>query len=1560
MYNAMIDRANQSDNIRFVLRDIRNTWQPTYGLEAKLYLVPDSVPFMDWQCKFLFLDGGVTASNVSEPDDWGGDAIEQRYHRDSVTWGMTIADSVVIDWRPERTQWWSQIYSGGQWCRVPLTEQQRAARSRPFGEIWSDHDKGAGTWGNTNFVVVTGHLANENPAAHADSTILWIDLFYDIGRHETYYDPQEEKQFNATDNLSQHCTTLVVRQRDLAPAGLEGWDKYQSISLPFDATRCNATTAGPLHPSTGVSRRINLRVRYAGNATVALRSIAVRDSIGNLMLTGSQWAIDARDEIQADRDRAAGGPSTIHRSIIGFAADGEQSPIQSASVNQVNKWLINGYDGIADAYNGDRLDTANLWLEGLHREPAHHQLSQDPDSLGRLTMVMPEFGGTQDTREWWKAWMLYSDTSGRGAVHEHNGGRFQLPELLLHKDSIELFERQEQLRHMCQYLPGAPATFLFQKDVAKVAALARDQKKRLIPIVFASSNFWVNMNEIQRTPLLGGIGTDRILEGAELRCMANLCLAYGAKGIFWQVLTERMDILTNAGQSFWYGFKLDWPVAGRSTADALQDLYDTLAINDAEKVERVFLTNVWTGWGVRYRAVRQYNQWLASVGPELMKLTWRDAYSIHAQRPIRYRYEVFDGCASGINTGRVVEDTTTRRTLPSTEIVTKVTARSLDGQLDPDSATYVELGLFDVLPGWQLDGSTWTADVMQDTHHVFLCNRRTFEPSDDIAAGLRRDTMVSLAGTRTIGLKLNIPTPTANEFVFVRVREVAADSTPLPGLTSLRIPLDTIVPFDSVVNLTLGPGRAALLRINYLPWDSTIIAGRLEYSNQRKVVWDPDQRRFHAVYMMAHDSSQYDSVCYRRSRQVTDSTGSILWEPKHYVLSYTGVVDDEIEFNRHPSLTIRRTPLDLTGTAITVVWTGHRNTVLYPARQVLLRTLFSPDMPACVEMDPVVDVVDSAVYGSAANRWGTPVISRTDGSDIIAWSDSLVGIKAAARVLNNPLFSDSWWQSPAFYTDTIHVSARYGSSSSDTRGIYPSVPTFAHIVSRDSNVAVVWEQRYNATGAHILYKRLQHKHSGLQDTLIALDSSVANVSLSYGYHRNPSISQHQDDWRHVQEVVTWETKPTGFLALLGGRQRINVRSIYTATRTFDADDQPDVIEPIPFLWGWGISLHPLNGLDWLYPNVASIRFVDSAVTRTGLSTIAFRSRLTPSSQERVREIGYQWANMGFEDPRRYSHGGWYPTNSETPTTQTDRHIVLYEDQDEAQSPRMKTSREFFFARGRPIGYIARGRELSLRMGDSAGVGFGYTMMDVWMASTSSSSPIDMSLRDTSTRVIDSFATAESLLKTRYFSAGDSTWIGVSVSAGLHGDTTGRWGSHVTYVVELVDSATNQAVHQLDSFRISTTNTEYAAHLVDTLDLLSSTYFVRTRVDTVGVSVPEITNDSRYPIGEVQSEVTDSLPAFKIRRHGVNESVGDVDLRVTTHPNPTRDASQTRFTVPTRDRVRVIVSQRDGAFAATILDEWLEAGRYAVDVDLRGLLPGVYIVQVHVGGNAQITKVVVSP
>jgi hypothetical protein len=141
-----------------------------------------------------------------------------------------------------------------------------------------------------------------------------------------------------------------------------------------------------------------------------------------------------------------------------------------------------------------------------------------------------------------------------------------------------------------------------------------------------------------------------------------------------------------------------------------------------------------------------------------------------------------------------------------------------------------------------------------------------------------------------------------------------------------------------------------------------------------------------------------------------------------------------------------------------------------------------------------------------------------------------------------------------------------------------------------------------------------------------------------------------------------------------------------------------------------------------------------------------------------------------------------------------------------------------------------------------------------------------------------------------------------------------------------------------------------------LDLLSGTYYIRTRVDTAGIVVPEITNDSRYPIGEIRMEILDSLPMFKLRRIAKSERA---DLRITAFPNPTVDGSEVRFSVPKGGRVRVMLSDYDGRFATTLIDEWMDEGRYAVVIDTLDLRPGVYVVQVHAGPDRGIAKIIVT-
>jgi hypothetical protein len=1226
--------------------------------------------------------------------------------------------------------------------------------------------------------------------------------------------------------------------------------------------------------------------------------------------------------------------------------------VHGASVARVTRWLHEDVYRLNDRRNGDRPDTLNLWLEGLHREGVFHQAT-NADSIGRLTTLAPEFGTPQDRTGPGSAWTVGGSEYDRGAIFEHNGGKFMLSELIVDRDSVERFERQVQLRHLQQYLPGESELFPFQTQVARAARLARDERKRMIAVTFVSNNIW-----IREPRLLGNVfhnspdsmGCDRILEPAEIRGAANVALSLGATGIFWQVLSHPMNFL-NLDTASWlpFGQLLDWPISGGTTADMTQDRVVGFQITTRDGAHTYTMPDTfWTGWRVRSDAVREYNRWLRRVGAELVKLRWRDAYSIHAQRAIPYR--TYDGCPS-VEVGY----TTSARSIPANEIISHVNTRSPVGQPDPDSATYVELGLFDVKPGrWRPDtNSAWLPDAMMDTHFVFVANRRVFEPTSDVTDSARRASMVALAGTRTIELKLNLMNK--GQFVFCHVEEIEADTARLPGATVPRVALDSVLAADSVVRLTLGPGRASLLRITYDNWEREIIPARIEYTNQRKVVWDPDQRRYHAVYRRPDTAnSRFDQVCYRRSRVMDSVDGSILWE-REYVLSGPRSTMDSMVFNRHPALTIRRAP-GIPRTVVTVVWTAHRTPVPYAAHQVLLRVGASPDQPFAFDTSSFIEVVDSAFYGHPTNQWGTPVVARLDGADVIAWSDSLVGIKARARVIPNPA-GGNWWKAAPVYTDSIHVSSMYGWGGDDTRGRWPAVPTFAHIVSRDSNVALVWEQPdWSAPGpmrpAFICYQRLQHTRAGGNDTLVALDSSFAVVNNDPGIHRHPSVSQHQDAWRRVQDVVVWETVAAPVTG--GPANFVTVRSVFFESRVFNTTDQPDILTGKPELWGWSMKFYRLNGLDWLYPTVASVTYRDTNGTVEAISTIAHRARLKASSPVTVYETGFQWADDKLRPSRPYAYSGHWHASSETPTIQPANHALLYEN-DTSANPNLLTSRQYFLGRGRPLGYTAEGRVLAMRLSGAPGVGLSFSMVDPWAATADTSFPITMGKRDSTLRIIGALSGATGLLRTRMFDAGDSTVIGISLSAAFRGDTTGFSGTAMGYVVELVDSATNERVHLLDSSVITTVNGSRVVNIVDTLDLVSSRYFIRAVIDTVGVTVPAVTGDSRYAIGEIRVDVVDTLPLYRPRRL---PDRGGSDLRITAHPNPATDATEARFTVDVAGRIRVIVSDHDGRFARTLLDEWMEPGRYALDIDTSTLVSGRYVVQVHAGDQTGLVKVLV--
>jgi hypothetical protein len=373
------------------------------------------------------------------------------------------------------------------------------------------------------------------------------------------------------------------------------------------------------------------------------------------------------------------------------------------------------------------------------------------------------------------------------------------------------------------YLPGVSLLTI----MGRTAELARDRNRRMVFVLFNTNNFDF-MRHWDSSGAHVDTGITRIPEASELRCLANLALAYSARGLIHQITSSAANVLEmtdtpeggvwTGGNDSWalgpgvldeYDYFAEFPVFERSRSSSFAG------------PQRYVVNDFYTGWGARTRETQRLNRWIRdSIGPELMKLRWRDAYSINFTVPQTWarRYSWQDRNGRWHNRW----DSVGHRPIARGEIIEQVTTtRPEAAKPDPPEATYVEVGLFyprtDTLALRRRLAATSTA------HHLFLVNRRCFEPGDDLwrsasptdslRAVARRDSMVALAETRTISVRLNIPGGGSR----VRVREIGTDTSRLPGAHVPRRPLDTIVASDGIVNITLGPGRAALLRISTLP-----------------------------------------------------------------------------------------------------------------------------------------------------------------------------------------------------------------------------------------------------------------------------------------------------------------------------------------------------------------------------------------------------------------------------------------------------------------------------------------------------------------------------------------------------------------------------------------------------------------------------------------------------------------------------------------------------------------------------------------------------------------------
>ena len=1103
----------------------------------------------------------TTVFNLEYLDDRDSTAPREAIYETSLA-NTTVASGVAFKYKDSQTERWDSAYNPTTQKWEPHAAGVKVNSTYFFEKVNFDNWEG---FRAPYFIAVNGHLFPNGNAVDAD-TLLKINVYYEVGYDEKYYD-SSDALVTATDNERFLYKTVGVTKGELKPSGAPpfNWNEYREVIKPINFER--EGMGGPNHEGA-TAHSIDMEVIYLGGEKLALRSVALRDSIVNLLLTETQEADDYRDSIVAEIDTLVRDEQTnaLRTEIHNLRINDEPEVIHVTAFKQIKQLIELNFSNFP---GGDTLTTYNgwavpqvSWLGESDWVTNGTYLGNNFAPLGIRFNFLRDSAGTP---------IVYKLTEHNvldvPSVKQHNGGQWGIPLFFdfdelsdptyaaTMQDRIDTMELIWQHGKLGAAVPGEDLDDNFGgwllRKLYESRAYAREIGRPYMEYAGIQSWFRIwcfpgdSILSIDTTYI--GVGPeffpvydttfntvcDTLLdhrhERAEVRALLRLPAIYGAKGLAlyqyeaapWikqafdgeSVVSYWGDEGTGFGRAMELGFG-GWPIS--DTADNILDFYlfhpgeyepngDQTVTYDTLGV----MPDLYLGFRDYKTEVHQGLSWLQQVGPVLQRLKWRDAYSIHFQADLP---------------NQTHDDTLTHRTLPTDEILAGVrTWHPITGVVDSAWATYVEVGLYETV----VDTTGGERNRLRDTNYLSILNRRVFTTenydSADIGYSASEKALLdTLSETRVIELKLQhlVNPDTSNQYNrFVRVREVYPDTEPLP-LIGQRMPLDTIlntnagiINGEATVLLTLGAGRAALLEVTYAQPDESIQDGLLTRNNQRKMIFDPVSDRYYSVYHHFDSTLSDWHVFMRRSLPVSQS-GTILWEPfESHVSDYMDDGDDPRTLNSHPSITMRYLPSG--DSRISIVWTAHPNASGHPfEREVLIRDITywtqisGSDTTEWTVAAPIRSL--GYHYGLDAEEWGTPVISSASGTDVgeyVAWSDSTVGIVAQVRLLDTNIFlNNPVWTAP----DTVsrhHTTAGFGS------GQYPAMPPFTHRDLAQESLPIVWQQP-GVTSTGISYARLDYTPPPTGSALLVDYSWINNNGGLWWISPNVNSGYGTNHYRH--------------------------------------------------------------------------------------------------------------------------------------------------------------------------------------------------------------------------------------------------------------------------------------------------------------------------------------------------------------------------------------------------------------------------------------------------------------
>ena len=1519
--------------------------------------------YFDYHHVFTQFDDDVTAINTSSANllsDGAGPRESIYFPADS---GTVVASDIAYNKDTVEVYRYPKYYTGSSWA------------DRPYGTVMDvalllNEKKQPGNLYN---VVVKGHLFYPLGTLAVDSdSLLRINVWYEIAKGDTYYD-STNTQRTADTNLRFHYTSLWVTKLDLKkPSPSDDDGLYLQKLLPLDLAQCaTCGMRGPL--GTGnTSKRFDLEVIYLGKEKLALRSVGLRDSLTQLLMGTSPAAQDYRDSIMKEIDTLVKDPSTglVRAAVHSLYSDGEFGHTQYAGFREIDKMAKENYD-----LSGDSLA---LWAEW--GDPYIHH-------LGNSDHVIAEYyfnKGVTPIEETDYVGLFGIDHQQTPSIAQHNGGRWRIP-LLFDLDSvgmaghstaqlrtrIESYEQTIQQQFFGRYGglgpgQGWPYNATHIPRMGLIAENARQHGRRITSILGPVSwlKVWMPGAVIKAADTGDVVAVDTLIslshryERAELRALGAITLAYGTKN--WT-----------------YYEQTTWPWIGAQTDGS----GDTVGLEacclgfGGEHVNDTNLTKNFFDWAYRYPGgaqdtallmegmylglrstmaeLKEMNGWAKRIGSTLARLRWRNTYSVHwqARRP-----------------GKDLGDTP--RPVPSNEIIGGVTARHpITGTVDANYRTYVELGLFETVIDTVGGRNRWN-----DTNYMFLVNRRTFETGnyDQTDIGYSngvKAVLDTLSETRVLsfGFQMIDTNLGDDQYQYIRVRQVEPDTAHIPLIGRPHV-LDTIVGADQYVEVTLGAGRGTLLEITRMRPDESITSGLLTRNNQRKIVYDALTKSYYATYHR-YDTAAGDWHVYFQKSLPVDTTGSVRWEPLEWAVSKSMKFGDAPRTtNSHPSITFRHIGAK---SRISIVWTAHPNAIGHPnEREVLMRDLEYQKIAVGLGGDSAYQLstysnINAVAYhhGVNAEVWGTPVLSAvntttsSDLSEYIAWSDSVVGITARGRLYNASV-NPAPQYTPIDTVNTLIMSAW----SSGRPGRYPALPPFAHRGMPRASVGLAWQQPGAvSTYDGIAYGRLNYTPPvvGPKISLSYLATSDVWISPNHfwgggttipQHYLHPSIDQSQDGLGRIMEGVSFEHNYYDTIWSGGSILRFDYKTdVYFRSIRYDTSTQQ---ASLIGSWLNYADVSPGVNPGYGYPVTSSQNQVMVPADSSSQSLFSVVYAVPPDTDPMhiltakwLPSSTAQWVLPAHID---YLFGGYNPNGTASDVKLTNRHSTLYVRPSDST---LKATRQYF-ARVRPGGYQADGIEVGAPLNDSLGIGFSARLFDVWASDDQRSVDLDIP----SHAAPDSLGGMTSLVRTTCFTTSDSVDIGATVQAKMFViDTADASGRMIDVITELVDSTSGAVIHQLDSTRLSSVTTSRSIEIATTLDLLSGTYFIRTRISSPDLD-PSLALDSTvaWSTGVLSAWVPSQL-AKRVERLDGEAGNG---LRLSAQPNPFAEETEIRFSIPHGEQVSLRVFDASGREVTTLIDgEEMEQGRYAAALESANLPNGAYIVELRAGEERISTHVV---